>query len=190
MRVLRRFLNSALALLALSDTISIISSAKSPPESFMQTAATPQFFKIARRRLKSLHLLHRVTLRSTFRGWPAVRARYEHPCFLCNPDWTDQQIKRSLEKRRTVSFDAVAEKEKYPSAHKESRSPDPFHKQKQNNPGKNHGNAKAMQELIPSGLMLVVVLSHVVRQARHERTSNQPPCGCPASWWGTPAATV
>jgi hypothetical protein len=43
-RVLRRFLNSALGLFALSDTISTVSSAKLPPESFIQTAAIPQYF--------------------------------------------------------------------------------------------------------------------------------------------------
>jgi hypothetical protein len=47
MRVLRRFLNSVLALVTLSDTISTFSSAKSPPESFIQTAAVPQSFQIS-----------------------------------------------------------------------------------------------------------------------------------------------
>src|SRR5260370_21461072 len=72
MRVLRRFLNSALALFTPSHTRSRLASAKLPPESFIQTAAAPQNFYISRRRLESLHLLHRVSLQSTFRGLPAV----------------------------------------------------------------------------------------------------------------------
>jgi hypothetical protein len=31
-----------------------------------------------------------------------------------------------------------------------------------------------MQEFIPAGFVLVIVLRHVVRQARHQRTSCQP----------------
>src|SRR5258708_35274834 len=90
MRVLRRFLNSALALFALSDTISIVSSAKLPPESLIQTSSAPQNFQISRRRLQSLHSLLRVPLRRTFRGRPALLARWEQPCFLCNPDCPHQ----------------------------------------------------------------------------------------------------
>jgi len=75
MRVLRRFLNSVLTLVTLSDTISPFSPAKSPPESFIQAAAVPQTVQLLRQRTKSLRLLHSITLRSTFRGRPAVRAR-------------------------------------------------------------------------------------------------------------------
>src|SRR5260370_7767728 len=84
-RVLRRFLNSALALLAPSDTISIVSSAKLPLGSFIQTAAVPQHFKISRNRLKPLHLLHRITFRSTFRDRPPLLPLSEHPCSFRNP---------------------------------------------------------------------------------------------------------
>src|SRR6266850_172915 len=73
-----------------------------------------------------------------------------------------------------VSFNAVAEKKEHPSAYKKSRSPNPFHKKEQDDAGKNHGDANAMQESIPGGFVLVVVLRHVVRQARHQRTSCQP----------------
>src|SRR2546421_8818014 len=118
-RVLRRFLNSVLALGTPSDTISVLSSAKLPPESFMQTAAVPQSFQISRKRVKLLRLLHRITSRSTLRGRPAVRSAQEHPCFFCDPDWSNQQIDRSLEKRRMVSLNPVAEKQKHPSAQKE-----------------------------------------------------------------------
>jgi hypothetical protein len=43
MRVLRRFLSSVPALAALSEIISIVSSAKLPPDSLMQTATVPQY---------------------------------------------------------------------------------------------------------------------------------------------------
>src|SRR5260370_4639646 len=140
----------------------------------MQTAAVTQYFKISRRRLKSLQLLDCVTLRNSFRGRRAVRARQEHPSFFCDPDWPNQQINRSLEKRRMVSLDPVAEKEKHPSAQKKSRSPGPFHEQEKGHPRKYHRDANTMQEFVPAGFVLVIVLRHVVRQARHKRTSCQP----------------
>src|SRR6266851_5223525 len=186
-RVLRRFLNSALALVTLSDTISALSSAKLPPESFMRTAA-PQCFQISRQQVNSLQLLHRITLRSTFRGRPAVPSRQEHPCFFRDPDWPNQQIDRSLEKRRIVSLNPVAEKQEHPSTQKKSRSPGPFHKEEKDNPGKNHRDTNAMQEFVPAGFVLVIVLRHVVRQARHKRTSCQPYRGCPR--FGGRTATV
>src|SRR5713226_126951 len=66
-----------------------------------------------------------------------------------------------------VSFDPVTEKEEHPSAQKKSCSQDPFCKKQKDNPGKNHWDSNAMQEFIPAGLVLV--MRHVVRQARHER---------------------
>src|ERR1700674_1024567 len=166
-RVLRRFLSSVLALLTLSDTISVVSPAKLPPESFMETAAIPQCVQILRPRVKPPRLLHHITLRSTFRGRLAVRSRQEHPSFFCDPDRPNQQIDRSLEKRRMISFDPVAEKQKQPSAHKKSRSPGPFHEDEKDDPGKNHRDANTVQEFIPVGFVLVIVLRHVVRQTRH-----------------------
>src|SRR5712691_9201793 len=166
MRVLRRFLNSVLSFTALSDTISIVSSAKLPPESFMQTTAVPQCFQISRQRKASLQLLRQSTLRSTFRGRPSVGSRHEHPRFFGDPDWTNQQIDRPLEKRRMISFNPVAEKK--------SSSPGPSRKEQKNDAGKNQGNTNAVQEFIPAGFVLVIVLRHVVRQVRHERTSCQP----------------
>src|SRR5713101_9029742 len=167
MRVLRRFLNSVLSFTALSDTISIVSSAKLPPESFMQTTAVPQYVQISRQRMASLQLLRHSTLRSTFRGRPSVGSRHEHPRFFGDPDWPNQQIDRSLEKRRMISFNPVAEKQEHPSTQKKSRSPGPFHKEEKDNPGKNHRDTNAMQEFVPAGFVFVIVLRHVVRQARH-----------------------
>src|SRR6266481_2578855 len=118
-------------------------------------------------RVTSLRLLHRITSRSTFRGRPAVCSGQQHPCFLCNPDWPNQQINRSLKKRWMVSLDPVAEKKKHPSAEKKSCSQDPFCEKQKDNPGKNHRDSNAMQEFVPVGLVLVIVLRHVVRQARH-----------------------
>ena len=66
-----------------------------------------------------------------------------------------------------VSFNPVAEKEKYPSAQKKSRSQGPFHEDEKDYPGKNHRDTNAMEEFVPAGFVLVIVLRHVVRQARH-----------------------
>src|SRR5260370_8216355 len=166
MRVLRRFLNSVLSFAALSATIPIASSAKLPPASFMQT---PPSLSIFRFHASEWHqqLLRHSTLRSTFRGRPSVCSCQKHPCFFCNPDWPNQQVNRSLEKRRMVSLDPVAEKEKHPSTQKKSRSQDPFCEEQKDNPGKNHRDANAMEEFVPAGFLLVIVLRHVVRQARH-----------------------
>jgi hypothetical protein len=73
-----------------------------------------------------------------------------------------------------VSLDPVAEKEKHPSTEKKSCSPNPFHEDEKDNPGKNHRDTDTMQEFVPAGFVLVIVLRHVVRQARHKRTSCQP----------------
>jgi hypothetical protein len=66
-----------------------------------------------------------------------------------------------------VSLDPVAEKEKRPSAEKKSCSQDPFCEKQKDYPGKDHRDPNAMQEFIPAGLVLVIVLCHVVRQTRH-----------------------
>jgi hypothetical protein len=66
-----------------------------------------------------------------------------------------------------VSLDPVAEKQKRPSAQKESSSPSPFHEKEKDNPGKNHRDTNTMQEFVPAGFVFVIVLRHVVRQARH-----------------------
>src|SRR5215470_4057515 len=66
-----------------------------------------------------------------------------------------------------ISFHPVSEKQKHPSAKKESRAPNPLHEQKKNDPRKNHGDADGMEQFVRSGFVLVIVLSHVVRQARH-----------------------
>src|SRR5260370_36044734 len=170
MRVLRRFLNSVLSFAALSATIPIASSAKLPPASFMQT---PPSLSIFRFHASEWHqqLLRHSTLRRTFRGRPSVCSCQKHPCFFCNPDWPNQQINRSLEKRRMISFNPMAQKKKNPPAKKKSCAPNPFCENEKNDAGKNHGDTDAVQEFVPAGFVLVIVLRHVVRQARHERTS-------------------
>src|SRR6266478_909294 len=172
-RVLRRFLNSVPVLTTPSDTISAASSAKLPPESFIQ-ARRPSVcsdFSLARGSNATAWL---PCLRSIFRGRPAVCSGQKHPSFFCDPDWPYQQINRSLVKRRTISLNAVAEKKKHPPANKKSRSPNPLHKKEQDDAGKNHRDPDTMQESIRAGCMFVIVLRHVVRQARHQRTSCQP----------------
>jgi hypothetical protein len=79
-----------------------------------------------------------------------------------------------LKKSRTVALNAVAEKEKHPSADKKSRCPNPFCEEEQDEPDKNHRDPDTVQEFIPAGFMFVIVLRHVVRQAWHQRTSCQP----------------
>ena len=66
-----------------------------------------------------------------------------------------------------VSLDPVAEKKKHPSAQENSCSQDPFCEKQKDNPDKNHRDTNAMQEFVPAGFVLVIVLRHVVRQARH-----------------------
>src|ERR1700740_999925 len=61
-RVLRRFLNSAFGLAPDSEAISIVSSAKLLPASFIQTAVFPQ-------RLPATAKARRITLRRCFAGY-------------------------------------------------------------------------------------------------------------------------
>src|SRR5713101_6244941 len=82
----------------------------------------------------------------------------ERPCLLSHPDWSDQQIHRSLEKR--------------PSADEKCRSPERLQENKQKEPDENHGDAYTVQQFIPAGRMFLIVLRHVVRQAQ-----SAPPCG-------------
>jgi hypothetical protein len=96
----------------------------------------------------------------------------EHPHLLRHPDWTDQQVDRSLKERRTIAFNPVPQKQQRPSADEKSRSPHPFHQDQQNQPDKYHRNPDAVQQLVPDGSMFVVVLRHVVRQIQ-----SAPPCG-------------
>ena len=71
-----------------------------------------------------------------------------------------------------VSLDPVAEKKERPPAQKKSRSQDPFCEEQKDNPGKNHRDTDTMQEFVPAGFVLVIVLRHVVRE-----TQSAPPCG-------------
>ena len=69
----------------------------------------------------------------------------EHPRFPSYPDWADQQIYRSLEKRRMIAFDPVSQEQEYPAAHEKRSAPDPFREQEQDQPGKYHRNADTVQ---------------------------------------------
>src|SRR5580692_1193015 len=97
----------------------------------------------------------------------------ELPRFLCDPDWSYQQINWSLKKRRVVSLNLVSKKKKNPPTYKETRSPNPLHENQQKDSCENHGNAQAMEKLIPARRVFVIVLRHVVRQA----WQSAPPCG-------------
>src|SRR5437016_13566956 len=82
-----------------------------------------------------------------------------------------------------VSLDPVAEKKKHPSAQENSRSHDPFCEKQKDDPGKNHRDTNAMQEFVPAGLVLVIVLRHVVRQARHLAHLLSARRRLPKVWW-------
>jgi hypothetical protein len=96
----------------------------------------------------------------------------EHPHLLRHPDWTDQQVHRSLKERRTIAFNPVPQEQQRPSADEKSRSPDPFRQDQQSDSAKYHRNPDAVQQLVPDRSMFVVVLRHVVRQIQ-----SAPPCG-------------
>src|SRR5713101_1599711 len=97
---------------------------------------------------------------------------YEHPRFLSYPDWSDQQIHRSLKKRRMIAFNPVSQEQKHPAADEKRSAPDPLCEKEQDEPGKDQGNANAVEQFVPAGGMFVIVLRHVVRQ-----TQSAPPCG-------------
>ena len=108
----------------------------------------------------------------------------KHPNFSSDPDWPNEQVNRSLKKCRMIAFHPVSEKQKHPPPEEKSPAPNPLHKQQKNNPRKNHGDADGVQHLVRSRSVLVVVLCHVVRQARHIAHLPAAPCG------GLPVAGV
>src|SRR5437879_8777981 len=82
-----------------------------------------------------------------------------------------------------VAFNPVAEKQERPSTEKKSSSQNPFCEKQKDNPGKNHRDTNAMQEFIPAGFVLVIVLRHVVRQARHLAHLLSARRRLPKVWW-------
>lgn len=109
-------------------------------------------------------------LRRTIRGRRAVCSSEELPNFLSDPDWSNQQINRSLKKRGMIAFDAVAKKEQDPAADKKGTSQNPLQPEKKDEAEKNQGDADAVKKLVPDGRMFVVVLRHVVGQAGQKAT--------------------
>ena len=83
-----------------------------------------------------------------------------------------------------VSLQLVSEKQQHPPAKEKSRAPNPLHKQKKNDPHKNHGYADSMQQLVRRGFVFVIVLCHVVRQARHVAHLPAALCGLPSRGCG------
>jgi hypothetical protein len=71
-----------------------------------------------------------------------------------------------------IAFDPVAQEQERPAAYEERPSPDPFREKEQDESGKDHGNANAVQQFVPAGRVFVIVLRHVVRE-----TQSAPPCG-------------
>jgi hypothetical protein len=73
-----------------------------------------------------------------------MRPGQKHPKLLCDPDWSNQEINRSLEKRRMIAFDSMPQEQQCPASDKNGRAPNPFHKDQQYDPHKNHGDADAV----------------------------------------------
>ena len=96
----------------------------------------------------------------------------EHPYLPGHPDWTDQQIDRSLKERRIIAFNPMAQEQQHPSANEKCKSPDPFRQDQQNEPDENHRDTDTVQQFVPDRSVFVVVLRHVVRQLQ-----SAPPCG-------------
>ena len=105
-------------------------------------------------------------------AWRRFRtcSRKERPYFLCYPNWSNQEVDRSLKEGRMIALDAVSQKQEHPSTQERAGTPRPFHQDQQNDPGEDHGNAYPVQQLVPGGGVLVVVLSHIARQTRHSGT--------------------
>ena len=89
-----------------------------------------------------------------------------------------------------VAFHLVPKKQKHPPAEEKYRAPNPLEEQKKNDARKNHGDADGMQQLVPSGFVLVIVLCHVVRQAWHAAHLPAAPCGLPSRGAGSSAFNV
>jgi hypothetical protein len=95
--------SSVLGVTALSETISVGPSAKLLPESFMDTAAVSPYASQGQPGDALLRLL----VGCAFWGRRAVCSSKERPYFFRHPDGPNQQINRSLEKRRMISFDST-----------------------------------------------------------------------------------
>jgi hypothetical protein len=73
-----------------------------------------------------------------------VRPGQKCPKFFCDPYWSNEEINRPLEKRRMIAFDSMPQEQQSPAADKEGHAPNPFHKDQEYDPSKNHGDADAM----------------------------------------------
>src|SRR5215475_3231357 len=102
-----------------------------------------------------------------------MSSREEIPCLFCNPNGTYQQVNRSLKKCRMVALHLVAQKQQHPAADKQRAAPDPFREDEQYDPRKNQRDSDSVQQLVPAGSVLAIILRHVVRQSGH----SAPPCG-------------
>jgi len=89
-----------------------------------------------------------------------------------------------------VAFHPVSEKQKHPPAKEKSRAPNPPHEKEKDDPREDHGDADGMQQLVRSGFVLVIVLCHVVRQARHVAHLPAALCGRPSRSAGTSTFNV
>jgi len=115
-RVLRAFLNSVLGLTVPSDTISAASSANCRLIRSCLPAVVPQLLRICATHGAGAMAFLIARLEYLEVGLRCVPVRNIHASFATT---SVQPIKdRSLEKRRMVSFNAVAEKKEHPSAYK------------------------------------------------------------------------
>jgi len=92
-----------------------------------------------------------------------MRPGEERPKFFGDPHWPNQQIDWSLKKRRMISLNFVAQKQKQPTADETGGARLPVEQSSQNETRKNQRNADGVEKLVPGRSVFVVVLAHVVR---------------------------
>src|ERR1700683_2583584 len=163
MRVLRRFLSSEVGFTAVSGAISVASPATFLLRSSMWGPAVLNFVFLE---------LCSITFRSrSVRRGGRVPAAQETPELFRDPDGSNEQINRTLEKYRMIAFDAMTKEQKNPAAEKQRSAQNPLHQNQKDDASENQRNADAMQKLIPGGGVLMIIPLHVARQTWHSRNS-------------------
>src|SRR6202012_2513453 len=163
MRVLRRLRSSEVGFTAVSGAISVASPATFLPRSSIRGPAVLNFVLLE---LRSIPF----RFRSVRRGG-RVPSTQEIPELFCDPDGSNQQIDRSLEKCRMIAFDAMTQEQKNPAAKKQRSAQNPLHQNQKDDASENQRNADAMKKLVPGGGVLMIVPLPVARQTWHSRNS-------------------
>src|SRR5262245_50988898 len=71
-----------------------------------------------------------------------------------------------------LPLNLMSQKQQQPPPNKQRPAPDPFRQNEQYDPRKNQRDSDSMEQLVPAGSVLVIILRHVVRQSGH----SAPPC--------------